>query len=256
MDQVVDFARRCVFPLADITGGAPEMNPHLGYLIERIAPFSEKLMLRSNLSALAEYGDHELIQLLRRLRVAIVASFPAVNEAQTDSQRGEGVWAAGIDMLKKLNELGYGRDGTGLELDLVSNPAGAFLPTSQEQAEARFKRDLMRKFGIVFNQLFTFANVPLGRFRTWLEKSGNLDQYMERLSTSFNPCAVDGLMCRSLVSISWDGHLFDCDFNLACGLYLGGHRTHVSDLDHIPERGTNIATGDHCYACTAGSGFT
>jgi radical SAM/Cys-rich protein len=159
-------------------------------------------------------------------------------------------------MLSKLNGLGYGKDGTGLELNLVSNPTGAFLPVSQSQAEKRFKADLQRKWGLLFNNLFTFANVPLGRFRTWLADSGNLDSYMQKLSKSFNPCTVEGLMCRTFVSVNWQGYLYDCDFNLARGAYLGGRRRHVSEMDGLPEPGTLIPTGNHCYACTAGSGFT
>jgi radical SAM/Cys-rich protein len=159
-------------------------------------------------------------------------------------------------MLKKLNDLGYGRDGTGLELNLVSNPTGAFLPASQSQAEKKFKADLERKWGLFFNNLFTFANVPLGRFLAWLKASGNLETYVQKLSSSFNPCTVEGLMCRTFVSVNWDGYLYDCDFNLARGVYLAGRKRHVAEMDGLPEPGTRIPTGDHCYACTAGSGFT
>jgi radical SAM/Cys-rich protein len=159
-------------------------------------------------------------------------------------------------MLRRLNEAGYGREGTGLELDLVSNPAGAFLPPGQAQAEERIRRELARKWGVSFNHLYTFANMPVGRFRAWLKISGNLDGYLEKLAGAFNPCTVEGLMCRTLVSVDWEGYLHDCDFNLARGLALGGKRRHVSELDGPPAPGTAIPTGDHCYACTAGAGFT
>jgi radical SAM/Cys-rich protein len=194
--------------------------------------------------------------LLREKRVVVVVSFPSLNEIQTDSQRGDGIFQIIIDALKKMNSLGYGHEDTGLELNLVSNPTGAFLPPDQEQTEKRFRQVLKRKWGIVFNNLYNFANVPLGRYRQWLIKTDNLDIYVKKLYSSFNACAVDGLMCRSLVSVSWDGYLFDCDFNLAKGLFMGGRKIHVSEMPGLPEPGSHIATADHCYTCTAGSGFT
>jgi radical SAM/Cys-rich protein len=153
--------------------------------------------------------------------------------------------------------MGYGQEETGLELNLVSNPTGAFLPPSQEQSEKRFRDVLQRKSGIVFNHLYSFANVPIGRFREWLVTSGNFDAYMEKLANAFNPCAIEGVMCRTLVSVSWDGYLYDCDFNLARGIPLGGRKkVHVSEMPGKPETGSPIAIADHCYTCTAGSGFT
>jgi radical SAM/Cys-rich protein len=255
MDEVVAYAKRARFQVVDITGGAPEMNPHLGYLIETVAPLAPRLMLRANLTALAQQRTNYLVELCKANQVVIVASFPSVSASQTDSQRGTGVLEKSIAMLRKLNDLGYGRDGTGLELNLVSNPTGAFLPVSQLQAEKKFKADLERKWGLFFNNLFTFANVPLGRFLTWLRDSGNLESYMQKLSASFNPCTVEGLMCRTFLSVNWDGYLYDCDFNLARGVYRAGRKRHVSEMDGLPEPGTRIPTGNHCYACTAGSGF-
>ncbi len=152
--------------------------------------------------------------------------------------------------------MGYGQDGSGLELDLVSNPTGAFLPSSQALTETRFHQVLEQKWGISFNDLFNFANVPLGRFRQWLLQSGNLEKYIEKLASGFNPCAVEGLMCRTLVSVSWDGYLYDCDFNLAKGIFMGGRKIHVSEMPGPPEQGSPIAVADHCYTCTAGVGFT
>jgi radical SAM/Cys-rich protein len=256
MDEVIAFARRCPFQLIDITGGAPELVPHIGYLIEQLAPLTPKLILRSNLTALAATPGEELLEICRVHRVAIVASFPSTSASQADAQRGKGTGDRSVVMLQRLNALGWGREGSGLELNLVANPTGAFLPPAQGETETRFKRDAERKWGIVFNRLFTFANAPLGRFRTWLEASGNYEGYMLKLARSFNPCTVEGLMCRSLVSVSWDGILHDCDFNIAAGLPFGGTPVHVSALSARPEAGTPIATGDHCYACTAGSGFT
>ena len=255
VNAVVDYAERSSFETIDITGGAPELNPHLSHLIEKISPYAKRIMLRSNLSALnARFND--LVKMLKSHRVVIVASFPSLNLAQTDSQRGKGIFQESVDVLKKLNDVGYGLDGSGLELNLVSNPTGAFLPPSQEQTEKRYHQILENKWGARFNNLFSFANVPLGRFRHWLLKTNNFNTYIQKLSSNFNPCAVDGLMCRSLVSVSWDGHLYDCDFNLARGLYMGGQKIHVSQMQGSPKPGSLIATADHCYTCTAGSGFT
>jgi len=254
LDAVVACAATFRFQVIDITGGAPELNPNLGELIERLSPLVPRLMLRSNLTALTEANGDFLIDLCRDNRVVIVASLPSLNEAQAESQRGPGMFRRAIATLQRLNAMGYGRSH--LELDLVVNPTGAFLPPSQEQTARRFREVLERKWGITFNHLFAFANVPLGRFRDWLERSGNLEIYMARLAAGFNPCAVPGLMCRTMISVSWDGFLFDCDFNLARGLPLGGRRIHVSELGDLPAPGTSIAVSDHCYTCTAGAGFT
>ncbi len=254
MDAVEAFARRGGFSVIDLTGGAPELVPGIAGFLERLAPLAPRMLFRANLTALAERAD--LLELLARLRVVVVASFPSLSASQTDTQRGAGVFETSLGTLQMLNAAGYGREGSGLELDLVSNPAGAFLPPGQAPAEARFHRELARTRGITFNHLYTFANVPLGRFRAWLTSSGNLEGYLRQLAAGFNPCTVNGLMCRNLVSVSWDGILYDCDFNLARDLPLGGVRRHVSSAEGAPPPGTAIATGDHCYACTAGSGFT
>jgi radical SAM/Cys-rich protein len=187
-----------------------------------------RLMFRSNLSALSIGKRDDLIDLLKAERVVIVASFPSINEAHADSQRGDGIFRKNIDTLQKLNSLGYGHEEAGLELDLVCNPTGAFLPARQEQITKRFREVLWNKWGIVFNNLFTFANVPVGRFYEWLEATENLESYLVRLASGFNPCSVDGLMCRTLVSVSWDGYLYDCDFNLAKGIHLGKRKTHIT----------------------------
>jgi radical SAM/Cys-rich protein len=256
IQEVISYARTGGFEIVDITGGAPELNPHIETLIEGVCNVASRVMLRSNLSVLNDGRREHLIKLLKEKRVVIVASFPSLNEIQTDSQRGDGIFQMSVDALNKLNDLGYGHKGTGLELNLVSNPTGAFLPPDQVQTEKRFRQVLKRKWGIVFNNLYNFANVPLGRFRQWLVRTSNLEPYIERLYSNFSACAVDGLMCRTLVSVSWDGYLFDCDFNLARGLFMGGHKIHVSEMPGPPEPGSHIATADHCYTCTAGSGFT
>jgi radical SAM/Cys-rich protein len=255
-DTVIAYAKRSRFEAIDITGGAPELNPNIVKLIEGLSPHSPRLMFRSNLSVLSNGKREPLMGLLKDKRVVIVASFPSLNEAQADSQRGDGIFVKSIEALQKLNSMGYGQEETGLELVLVCNPTGAFLPSPQDQVTKRFREVLMKKWGIVFNNLYAFANVPLGRFRRWLKETGNLESYMGRLASSFNACAVEGLMCRTWVSVSWDGYLYDCDFNLARGLHMGKRKTHVSEMAGPPPEGNPIAVADHCYTCTAGPGFT
>jgi radical SAM/Cys-rich protein len=256
VEAVIACAKRFNFASIDITGGAPELLPQLPLLVERLAPLTSRLIVRTNLTAMARPESAALPDLYRKQRVVIVASLPAVNASQSESQRGGGTWETSLAVLRRLNGIGYGMEGSGLELDLIANPTGAFLPAGQAQVERRFRQDLKRRYGIAFSNLYTFANVPLGRFRGWLEQSGNLDGYLQKLAESFNPGTLPGLMCRSLISVDWNGFLYDCDFNLAVGLHHGGRRLHISDLTALPATGTPIAVGDHCYSCTAGSGFT
>jgi len=256
MEAVVSFARRFPFRVLDVTGGAPELVPDLPFLVEGLAPLAPRLMLRTNLSAVSGAACESFLALCVSHRVVLVASFPSTDPSQADAQRGAGVTEAAIAVLKKLNAAGYGVEGTGLELDLVSNPVGAFLPMPQDSAEREFRNDLLRKWGVAFNRLHTFANVPLGRFRAGLLRTENYDRYMKTLTDAFNPSAVEGLMCRTLLSVSWDGFLYDCDFNLAADRPYGDRKVHVSDIRKLPPPGAPIATGDYCYACTAGSGFT
>ena len=254
--QVLDYVEGNGFETVDITGGAPELNEHLPSLIERLYPLVPRILVRSNLSALNDGTRDHLFGIFREYRVVVVASFPSYNETQTESQRGEGVFQQSISALKRLNDLGYGLESSGLELNLISNPTGAFLPPDQSKAEARLRQVLKKKFDIRFTNLFNFANVPLGRFRAWLNQTGNLGPYMDKLVSGFNPCAVDGLMCRALVSVSWDGFMYDCDFNLAAGIPLGGQKIHITEMSGPPEQGSRIVVADHCYTCTAGAGFT
>ncbi len=256
MQQMIDYATRNRFTTIDITGGAPELIPHLDQLLTGLAPLTSHLILRTNLTALSQPDKKPLLDLLVKLKVILVASFPSTNEGQLAAQRGEGVMDPSLKMLKQLNKLGYGIENSGLELNLAANPSGAFMPTAQEAAERKFKRDLARKWDLHFNNLFIFANMPLGRFADWLHQTGNFTSYMEKLQAGFNPCTLDGLMCRTLVSVAWDGFVYDCDFNQAANIPLGGKPVHISELEGLPERGTAIAVGEHCFACTAGSGFT
>jgi radical SAM/Cys-rich protein len=254
--QVLDYVERNGFETVDITGGAPELNEHLPLLIERLNPLVPRILVRSNLSALNDGTRDHLFELFEEYRVVVVASFPSYNEAQTESQRGDGIFQESISALKRLNQVGYGLESSGLELNLISNPTGAFLPPDQSKTEARLRQVLEKKFDIRFTNLFNFANVPLGRFRAWLNQTGNLGSYINKLVSGFNPCAVDGLMCRTLISVSWDGFMYDCDFNLADGVPLGGQRIHITEMNGPPEPGSHIAVADHCYTCTAGVGFT
>lgn len=256
MDEVIACARRFRFDSIDLTGGAPELLPELPYLMRGLAPETPRLILRSNLVSLNGERGEELLELYRELNVVLVASLPASNPSQTEAQRGAGVWERSMEALGKLNSLGYGMPGSPLELDLVSNPSGAFLPPPQLQAQEKFRRDLARRHGVSFHNLYTFANVPLGRFRSFLERSGNLDSYLEKLAAGFNPCAVAGLMCRSQLSVDWRGRLYDCDFHLAHGLHHAAEERLISSLTELPPPGTPIPAAEHCYACTVGAGFT
>ena len=243
VQQVVDFAGRNHFETLDITGGAPELNPKIDDMLLKLSPLAPRVILRSNLTALGDEARDDLIARCKELSVVIDASFPSLDEAQADSQRGQGVFQKSVTALLKLNSIGYGQEGSGLELNLVSNPTGAFLPTSQGQIEKRFRQVLDRKWGIKFNNIFGFANVPLGRYRSWLERSGNLPAYLKKLADSFNPCAIPGLMCRSLVSVDWQGYLYDCDFNLCKEIHLGGQKTHISEVDGPPLPGAAVWRG-------------
>jgi radical SAM/Cys-rich protein len=256
IQHVVTLATQYRFEVIDVTGGAPELNPHIMDLIEALSPLTDKLMLRCNLTALTDGTRPQLIDLLKKKGVALVASLPSLNELQTNSQRGDSIFNKSMDALKMLNSIGYGQPVSGLELNLVSNPTGAFLPSDQVQTEKRFRNVLKSKYGITFNSLYIFGNAPLGRFKRWLKDSGNYIPYLKKLLSAFNPCAVDKLMCRTLISVAWDGYLYDCDFNLAAGIYMGRRKMHISELFAPSELGRPIAVAEHCYTCTAGSGFT
>ena len=255
MNAVIAFVNRHRFDTIDITGGATELHPALVWMVERLSMLTDRIMVRSNLSALEDNNPNRFIDVFKAHEVVIVASFPSFNPGQLEAQRGKGIFQKSIDALQRLNKAGYGKID-GLELNLVSNPAGAFLPPLQAHAEERFRKHLQEKWDISFNNLFTFANVPLGRFRQWLKATDNLEQYLDKLRSSFNACVVEGLMCRNLISVDWNGYLYDCDFNLAKGLPLSGRKIHVSEMDGPPAAGTPVAVADHCYTCTAGSGFT
>jgi radical SAM/Cys-rich protein len=242
-------------PNVDITGGAPELNPNFRWLVEQAVALGRHVMDRCNLSVLLLPGQADLANFLAQNRVDVIASLPYYREAQTNAQRGEGVFAKSISALRKLNELGYGLPESGLVLNLVHNPGGAFLPPKQQAIEAQFRCELERRHGVVFNNLYTITNMPIGRFLEFLRASGNYDGYMQRLVNAFNPVAAAGVMCRTIISVGWDGALYDCDFNQMLGLPLGfGSLQHVRDFDAALLDERRIATCNHCYGCTAGTG--
>jgi len=259
-DEVVDTTLRALersgIPTLDITGGAPELHPRFRDIVTRARAMGRHVMDRCNLTitTLPNYAD--LPEFFAVNAVEVVASLPSYAPTQTDRQRGEGVLEASLEALRRFNHLGYGREGTGLVLDLVTNPVGAFLPASQVALEPDWKRELKRRYGVEFNRLFTITNMPISRYLEWLEQSGNLSAYMEKLVQAFNPATITGLMCRDTISVSWDGRLFDCDFNQMLDVQVDarGPRT-IADLLSAPALLRQpVVTGPHCFGCTAGTG--
>jgi radical SAM/Cys-rich protein len=239
----------------DITGGAPELCPAFRKLVMGARALQRRVIDRCNLSVLLLPSQRDLAEFLAQQQVTIVASLPYFQADETDAQRGEGVFDKSIRALQMLNALGYGQPGSDLELNLVYNPVGAFLPPAQAAIEADFKRELRRRHGIEFNQLFTITNMPISRFLEFLLASGNYERYMDRLVNAYNPAAARGVMCRNTISVGWDGVLYDCDFNQMLELPL--HRDapqHIRDFDLHALTQRRIAIGQHCFGCTAGAG--
>jgi len=255
VDACLRFLETSDIPTLDITGGAPELHPRFRDMVRRARAAGRHVMDRCNLTItrLPNYAD--LPEFLAEHRVEVVASLPSCAERQTDAQRGEGVFADSIAALRRFNELGYGMEGSGLLLQLVTNPVGAFLSGSQAALEANWKRELQRRHGVSFNRLYTITNMPIGRYLQFLIDSGNLHGYMDRLVATFNPAAVDGLMCRSTLSVGWDGRLHDCDFNqmLDLGTADDAPQT-IVEATPASLVARRIAVGPHCFGCTAGAG--
>ncbi|MBA2481112.1 MAG: arsenosugar biosynthesis radical SAM protein ArsS [Planctomycetes bacterium] len=243
-------------PTVDITGGAPELNPHFRRFVTELRALGVREIIdRCNLTVLMLPSQQGLAEFLAEHRVRIVASLPAVNQQQTDAQRGDGVFARSIAAIRRLNGLGYGRADSGLVLTLMSNPVGAFLPPEQSSAEARFKKLLSARHDIVFNDLIELTNMPINRYLEYLLASGNYEPYLAKLSAAFNPAAVRGLMCLNTLSVGWDGALYDCDFNQMLELPVApeGSRTIFTYRRELME-GRTIRTAKHCLGCTAGQG--
>jgi radical SAM/Cys-rich protein len=240
----------------DITGGASELNPNFRFLVERTRASGRSVIVRCNLTVMFEPGMGWLGEFYRRNRVALICSLPCYGAENVEKQRGRGVFSKSIEALRWLNRLGFGRE---VQLDLVYNPVGAFLPPPQSQLEATYREELRRNFQIEFNRLLTITNMPINRFAHQLRQWGKYSEYMGLLVNHFNRGTVRGLMCRTLVSVSWDGRLYDCDFNQMLEMPIGAARVNarftIWDVDDVGElAGASIATGSHCFGCTAGAG--
>jgi radical SAM/Cys-rich protein len=239
----------------DLTGGAPEMHPDFRWFVSECRQLGKKVMNRCNLTILVAHEKYaDLPEFFAKHRMHVVSSLPHYAASRTDGQRGEGVFDDSIRALRRLNEVGYGRSGTGLVLDLVYNPSGAFLPDGQEALEAEFKRQLERRHGIVFDRLYCIANMPISRFLDYLLESGNYTAYMEKLVAAFNPSTVSGVMCRNTLSVGWDGRLYDCDFNQMLDLPVQEGSNHLDHFDADTLNSRSIVVNQHCYGCTAGAG--
>lgn len=257
MQVCLDVLKQSRIKTLDITGGAPELNPNFRWFVEEASKIEvSEIIVRSNLTIiLSNPKYHDLPQFFKNHRVRVVSSLPFYDASKTDRQRGDGVFEKSIEALKMLNAVGYGEDDSGLVLDLVYNPTGAFLPGDQLQLERDFKMSLKKNHDIDFNNLFTITNIPISRFLDFLIATENYDEYMEKLVNAFNPAAVEGLMCRNTLSIDWKGFLYDCDFNQMLGLKVDKKAPqHLSIFNSEQLTNRTIVTGQHCYACTAGAG--
>ncbi len=257
IEQVLECLRARQLTTLDLTGGAPELNPHFRYLVESARALGVHVIDRSNLTILLEPGQEDLAEFLAAQGVEIVASLPCYLEENVDSQRGKGTYQVSIEALQRLNRLGYAADGSGLELNLVYNPLGPTLPPPQGPLEADYKRELFQRYGIRFNQLFTIANMPIKRFGSLLYSKGEFAAYLRLLREAHRDENLEAVMCRRLVSIDWQGYLYDCDFNqmLKIPLEMATRpRPHVRDLIGRDLTGTPIRVAEHCYGCTAGQG--
>lgn len=255
IEEVIKVLDQNSIKLLDITGGAPELNPWFRYLIEQAKHIGCHVIVRSNLTIFLENGMEDLFDFYSRNNVEIIASLPYHNEAGVDKVRGSGAFLKSISALQTLKRLGYGMNTK--KLNLVYNPQGAFLPPSQTTLEDEYRKELKRKYDISFHSLYTFANMPIGRFREFLVRSGNFNGYMEKLAGAFNPETLSGIMCRRLVNVGWDGALYDCDFNQMIGLrVLDAYPRTLRDFDLQLLSRRQLAVDDHCYGCTAGQGST
>jgi radical SAM/Cys-rich protein len=255
MQHCLNAFDRGEFSTVDMTGGAPEMNPDFRWFVGELRKRDTHIINRCNLTILHEEGYEDLIELFVSSKIEIVASLPAVNESQTDSQRGKGVYEKSIESLQMLNQAGYGKPNTGLILSLVTNPSGAFLPGDQCALESKWKQQLKAEYGIVFNNLFTITNIPVGRFLDFLDQRKMLNRYVGKLISSFNGEAAKNVMCKSMISVDWQGNLYDCDFNQMLGLMVNhGAPSHIKNFDLETLRKRRVMTGMHCYGCTAGDG--
>lgn len=256
MQQCLDVIAQTGAHTLDLTGGAPEMNPDFRWFVEAASAAGIKdFIVRSNLTIIrANKKYHDLPEFFAKYGIHVVSSMPHYTQGKTDKQRGDGVFNASIEALKMLNKVGYGMPGNHLKLDLVYNPSGAYLPGDQAALEKDFKKALDADFGIQFNALFAITNLPISRFLDYLVVSGNFEDYMYALVDAYNPAAVAGVMCTNTLSVSWDGYLYDCDFNQMLGLKVAAKARHIKDYDTTLLEGREVVISQHCYGCTAGAG--
>lgn len=254
LQMCLDICKNHKISTLDLTGGAPEMNPHFRWFVEESSTHVDDLIVRSNLTILTANKTYkELPEFFAKHNVHVVSSLPFYSRNKTDRQRGDGVFDKSIKALQTLNALGYGQPNSKLQLDLVYNPAGAFLPGDQKELEADFKKALLEDFGIVFNQLYTITNMPISRFLDYLLATENYEDYMRELVLAYNPTALENVMCTNTLSVGWDGSLYDCDFNQMLNLKINGPIDHISGYKpEINKR--SIRVSQHCYGCTAGAG--
>jgi radical SAM/Cys-rich protein len=256
MEQCLEILRQHEqLKTVDITGGAPEMNPGFRWFVHGISRLNRHIIVRCNLTIiLANKKYHDLPLFYREHNVEVVSSLPFYTQDRTDRQRGNGVFEDSIKALQMLNDVGYGKENTGLTLNLVYNPAGAFLPPSQQALENEYRQALLKRFGIVFNHLYVITNMPISRYLDYLLSSGNYESYMEKLVAAYNPAAAANVMCRNTISIGWDGYIYDCDFNQMLELKADCGSKHLCVFNITELDNRNIVVGQHCYGCTAGSG--
>ncbi|MEY3445176.1 MAG: hypothetical protein RLZZ519_3457, partial [Bacteroidota bacterium] len=241
--------------IVDLTGGAPEMNPEFRWFVEEARKLGKHIMVRCNLTIiLANKKYHDLPEFFALHKVEVVSSLPHYTAGRTDRQRGDGVFEKSIKALQMLNAVGYGKEGTGLKLNLVYNPTGAMMPGPQGELESDYKKALQSNFGIVFNSLYVITNMPISRFLDYLISSGNYEEYLQKLVDAFNPGAAIGVMCRNTLSIGWDGYLYDCDFNQMLDIKVESKSQHLKDFDFQDLVKRSIVVDQHCYGCTAGLG--
>lgn len=256
MDQCLEVIRNTGAHTLDLTGGAPEMNPHFRWFVEEASKAGVRdFIVRSNLTIIrANKKYYDLPEFFKKHNVHVVSSMPHWTRGKTDKQRGDGVFDASIEALQQLNAVGYGMPESSLCLDLVYNPSGAFMPSDQASMEKDFKRALMDDFGIQFHNLFAITNLPISRFLDFLIASDNYEDYMYQLVEAFNPTAVAHVMCTNTISVSWDGWLYDCDFNQMLDLKVASKVQHIKDYNEAILEDRNIMISQHCYGCTAGAG--
>ena len=243
------------FTTVDLTGGAPEMNPDFRWFVDEIKKLGKHVIVRCNLTIiLANKKYYDLPDYFKHHQIEVVSSLPSYTQDRTDRQRGDGVFQDSIKALQMLNAVGYGKEGSGLLLNLVYNPAGAFLPPSQEALQKEYKVELKKLFGIEFNQLFAITNMPISRYLDYLLQTGNYEKYMEKLTAAFNPSAAKNVMCRNTLSIGWDGFIYDCDFNQMLDLKVDCSSQHITNFNASALQKRTVVINQHCYGCTAGSG--